>query len=580
MFDNTGNIFLSNYEVQLDDIIGALCDISFDIGIQLEEVIELTNKEKGFSIVDLFKEDFVKAISNIRIESLVDQTTEEGTIPGYTNQEFFSYIADHYNKTLFYDSGFLVALEGSDILLVDKEATTFLGLGDKSKERLIPALKNTKILKKLITNLKSDKIQRSLQKIDAFENDIFYRNTIKAIKQEGQPLLPFIKLAFLNEAITDISKVDTGNYWINTTAYLTRHGIDLTGDEEYYVMTDKDNGRTLGLVIKDNLLPYANVDLANYVKADQLYNYYWLLLKYTYSAKPAPVAAGADEELDEFKALVVDPQLNQLLSNLKNNFYIKDKTKINEKFLKFFNDVVILEKLDFLESYSFLMSSNHEQETALGVYNSEKIGTSYNLLHWLNHKGDKKVNHFRSPVPVEKNKTIIHTLKPAICYYFLEKYFEDLFEHLLNANHYAYLVNRRLLDKNELFCEIDFLVRTEQKFYYFETKTKLSKFYIDDFLKKVSKMIDKFKPMTDRGIEIEFVLVGGYSDPNVSDYQYFITNNENKEGVIYNTARATLNTKPYYFNVPVPDKEGKEIICIAEPEYDNLQNLVRSICPK
>ncbi|MHB1179578.1 MAG: hypothetical protein ACYCZO_14765, partial [Daejeonella sp.] len=311
-----------------------------------------------------------------------------------------------------------------------------------------------------------------------------------------------------------------------------------------------------------------------------LYNYYWILFKYTYSTKPAPLPANTDQTLDEFKALVTDSELNQLLSNLKNNFYIKDKTKINEKFVKFFNDVVILEKLDFLESYSFLMSSNYQEETALGIYNSEKLGTSYNLLHWLNHKGDKKVNHFRSPVPAEKTKTIIHTLKPAICYYFLEKYFEDLFQHLLSTNHYSFLVNRKLLEKGKPFCEIDFLVRTEQKFYYFETKTKLSKFYIEDFLKKASKMMDKFKPMTDMGIEIEYVLVGGYSDNNVADYQYFITNNENKDGVIYNTQRANLSTKPYYFTVPVPDKEGKQITCIAEPEYNNLQNLILSLCPK
>lgn len=579
MCDNTGNIFLSNYEVQLGDIVAAVCDISFDIGKQLEEVIEVHDKEKGFAIIDLFKEEFLQQISNIRTESLADQMTAESTIPGYTKQEFFSYIADHYNKTLFYDEEFLEAVKGSDILLVDKEATTFLGVGDKAKDRLIPALKSAKILKKLIANLKSEKIQRSLQKIDTFENDIFYRNTIKTTKLEGQPLLPFLKISFLNETLVEYGKVDNGNYWVNEAAYQAR-GIDLTGDVEYSILTDGKNGKTIGLVVKDNLLPYANVDLVKYINAPQLYNYYWILFKYTYSTKPAPLPANTDQTLDEFKALVTDSELNQLLSNLKNNFYIKDKTKINEKFVKFFNDVVILEKLDFLESYSFLMSSNYEEETALGVYNSEKLGTSYNLLHWLNHKGDKKVNHFRSPVPAEKTKTIIHTLKPAICYYFLEKYFEDLFQHLLSTNNYSFLVNRKLLEKGKPFCEIDFLVRTEQKFYYFETKTKLSKFYIEDFLKKASNMMDKFKPMTDMGIEIEYVLVGGYSDSNVADYQYFITNNENKDGVIYNTQRANLSTKPYYFTVPVPDKEGKQITCIAEPEYNNLQNLILSLCPK
>jgi len=86
--------------------------------------------------------------------------------------------------------------------------------------------------------------------------------------------------------------------------------------------------------------------------------------------------------------------------------------------------------------------------------------------------------------------------------------------------------------------------------------------------------------MTDKGIEIEYVLVGGYSDKNVKDYQYFIKNNEDKDGVIYNVHRSTLNSKPYYFTVPVPDKEGKQITCISEPEYNMLQVLLLSVCPK
>jgi len=579
MFDNTGNVFLFNYHVQLDDVIGAVCDISFDIGKQLEEVLEIVSKEKGFSIIDLFKEDFLKEITTIRMESLVDQTTDDGIIPAYTNEEFFSYIADHYNKALFYDEDFLKALIGSDLLLIDKETTNFLGIGEKAKERLIPALKSAKILKKLIENLKSEKVQRSLQKIDTFENEVFYRNTIRSTKMEGQPLLPYLNFSLLNTELIETGKVDRDNYWINNDAYLAR-GIDLTGDIEFSIVKDKESKKIIGLQIKDYLLPYANVDLVKYVINGQLYNYYWLLIKYAYSSKPTAVPVNTDNILMEFKALISDTELNQLLSNLKSNFYIKDKTTIKEKFSKFFNDVVLLERLESLESYSFLMSSNIEQETALGVYNNDKIGASYNLLHWLNHKGEGKVNHFRTPVPVEKSKTIIHSLKPAICYYFLEKYFEDLFEHILTANNYSYLANRKLLDKAKPFCEIDFLVRTENKFFYFENKTKLSKFYIDEFLKKSSKMMDKFKPMIDQGVDIEFVLVGGYSDSNVGEYQYFITNNEDKGGVIYNTTRENLSSKPYYFTVPIPDKEGKQITCIAEPEYNNLQNLILSICQK
>ncbi|OXB07819.1 hypothetical protein [Flavobacterium pectinovorum] len=577
MFDNKSNITHYIYRIQLEGIIKAICDISFDIGTQIQDIIVIKDKDKGFTIEDLFVDDFIKEI-NVRPESLSDQTSESGEVVlGLTPDQFFSRIADHFNSELFYLEEFLQALSDSSILFINKKENRFIGLNDSAKDRLIPALKGAKILKTLILQLKSEKIKGSLQKIDMFENDFFYRSTIQSNKQESQPLLVCIPQSLLNRATLKAEFVDRYDFWLNFELYHSSYGIDLAAIEEYSLLTDVENELEVGLLVGDYLLPYPNVDLIKYISEDKKLEYYWMLLENTYSIKPA-VELKKDTVIKDFTDLSRDVELNQLLSYLKNNFYISDKSLIKEKFIKFFNEVVIVENLDFLSEYQFLLSPEMAQETTLGVYSTEKKGDSYNLLHWINHKTTNKLDHFRKTVPTVKAKKIIFTLKPAICYYFLLKYFEDILESILVENKYVYLANHKFFDKGAE-TEIDFFVNTGKKLYYIETKTKLTKFYIDAFLKKSSSMINKFAPMTNHGIEIEFILIGGYSDSTVADYQYFIENSKKREDG-YNTERAALNGKPYYFTVPIPDKQGKQITCIAEPQYENLQSLVLELCQK
>lgn len=577
MFDNKSNITHYTYRIQLEGIIKAICDISFDIGTQIQDIIEIKDKNKGFTIEDLFIDGFIKDM-NIRPESLSDQTSESGeAIPGLTADQFFSRIADHFHTELFYLEEFLQGLNDSSILFINKKENRLIGLNDSAKDRLIPALKGAKILKTLISQLKSEKIQGSLQKIDMFENDFFYKSTIQSNKQESQPLLVYIDQSLFNKATLKTEIIDRFDFWLNFELYHSIYGIDLTAVEEYSLLTDGENELEVGLLVGDYLLPYPNVDLAKYISEDKKLEYYWLLLGNTYSIKPAQELQ-KDTVVKDFVDLNKDVELNQLLSYLKNNFYISDKSLIKEKFLKFFNEVVIVENLDHLTEYQFLLSPEMTQETTLGVYSTEKKGDSYNLLHWINHKSINKLDHFRKTIPTEKAKKIIYTLKPAICYYFLLKYFEDVLESILAENKYTYLTNHKFFDKGAE-TEIDFFVNTGKKLFYIETKTKLTKFYIDTFLKKSSSMINKFAPMLSQGIEVEFIIIGGYSDATVADYQYFIeASDKHKQG--YNIERADLNGKPYYFTIPIPDKQGKQMTCIAEPQYENLQSLVLQLCQK
>jgi hypothetical protein len=577
MFDNNGNIFLFNYQVQLDDIVKAICDIAFDIGEQIHEIIP-TKNDSGFGIEDLFTEDFLKEIS-VRPEKLSDQDIGDGvTVKGFTKEEFFAIIAEFYNKDLFFLPEFLMALENSDILFIDKQQNNLLGIGDRAKDRLVPALKKAEILKHLVSKLKSEKIQNSLVKINTFESEIFYKKAVVANVQTPKPLLLSLPFEWINEESIEKLEVDTDDYWTNHDLYRKKNS-ELVAAEQYFLIRDINSKKELGLLIDTVFIPYPNIEFDEYIKEEYVFDYYWKVLKNTYGIRPTLITEARQEIVEEFIQLKEDVDLAHLLSYLKFNFYIDDDSIIKEKFKKFFNAVVTLDKLEFLEDYQFLMSSDIEEETALGVYTHEKKGSSYNLLHWLNHNGPEKVSHYRTPYPKDKAKKIIHTLKPSICYYYLEKYFEDFFEGILTKNGYDFLANFSFNEKGSKFCEIDSLVKGKNKLYYFETKTKLTKFYIDDFLKKSSKMIEKLGPILGKGIEVEFILLGGYSDVNVRDFQYFIESSENVPAG-YNVMRNDLNTIPYYFNVPIPDKEGKTILCIAEPEFAKLETLVLELCQK
>ncbi|WP_341904148.1 hypothetical protein [Fluviicola taffensis] len=580
MFDNNSNVFSNDFTLQLDDIVKAICDISFDIGMQLQGPAVAGSTDAEFSIKDLFKDEFVAEMS-IRPERLTKQIAEDGTeIKPYTNDEFFALISQHYNDNLVIDKDFIAQLNGSDILFVDKKDTRFISTGERAHERLMAALKKVRILKQLISKLKSDKIQKSLEKIDIFETDILYKGAISTEQRAGQPVLAIIGLDFIENGIVATYPVDKEHFWFNEDKYAKLSpGFENVTDTG--ILKAISTGVKLGIVVNQKfLLPEPGIDLSSFIKRDRLEEYYFLLFEKTYSKKVRKLGY-ADSSLIEFKALSTDVALNQLLSHLKNNFYIANPALIEERFKIFFNSVIHFEKLALLKDYQFLLSSSIEEETLLGVYSDTKIGTEYNLLHWLNHEGIDKARHFRGGTePEKKAKKLVSTLKPAICYYFLEKYFEDLVEKALQTNNYQFLSNITLLENKKVYCEVDFLVLANKKFYYVEAKTKLSRYYIDDFLKKSSKIIDKLQPMIDQGIEVHFVLLSSYSDKTVTDYQFFIDEHSDKKESGYNETRSGLNCLPYHFQVPIPDKEGQRITCVAEPEFDKLQKILLSICPK
>lgn len=577
MFDNYTNISLFNYEIHLETIVKAVCEISFDIGVQLDGLVELRNRDAGFTILDLFNDPFLKEMS-IRPEEVLDRYDEKGElIKGMGKDGLIGKIAAYFNEEITKLPKFEESLSATtDVVFLNRLSTKFMGYGDKGKERLIMAIKKTKILEILVSKLNSEKIQKSLGNLAFFENEIFYKGVISEQKFVGQPEVTIVPASILKIEELHALPVDEKDIWINAKFYKRYPFFSMSN--EISIISDS-NGIEMGIIVGTCFIPYVNIHLAPFIKPEFLKSYYFDLLINTYSKKKRGIDVKLDDLVKDFKTQVSNSKLSFLLSHLKNNFYLDGTVAIDSEFSHFFNSVVSVEQLEHLKEYHFLLSPSIQDETVLGVYTNVKKDKDYNLIHWLNHDGESKVNHYRSVSPKNMSKRFVSTLKPSICYYFLSKYFEDFVEIILDENEYSYASNHHFTIDKEEFTEVDFLIETSKKITYVESKTKISKFYIDGYLKRASQLIDKFKKLYDDGIEIQFVLIGSFSDKTVSEYQYFIDTSGNKDRG-YNVKREGLNSIPYLFDVPIPDKGGKTITIIAEPEFEKLKQIILEICPK
>lgn len=164
MFDNYTNISLFNYEIHLETIVKAVCEISFDIGVQLDGLVELRNRDAGFTILDLFNDPFLKEMS-IRPEEVLDRYDEKGElIKGMGKDGLIGKIAAYFNEEITKLPKFEESLSATtDVVFLNRLSTKFMGYGDKGKERLITAIKKTKILEILVSKLNSEKIQEHRQ---------------------------------------------------------------------------------------------------------------------------------------------------------------------------------------------------------------------------------------------------------------------------------------------------------------------------------------------------------------------------------------------------------------------------------
>ncbi|THV56431.1 nuclease-related domain-containing protein [Chryseobacterium candidae] len=553
-----------NFRIVLDSVVFAICNLAFDIGKQIYDIDP--DQEKIF-LKELFKEDFYTEIG-LR-DSELDQ---------YNEKDIFTEIANHYNSQVLKEENILNEFIESDVLLINKIETFVYSVNDEKnfKTRFIRAVKKFGLLEDIIGNLNDEKIRNSLSKINLFESDTFYKDIIETVDSTIKPQLPFLDIDLLDETKYTKDSIDDKDIWINNSCYSSVFLIneDLINSEDVYLVSDNESNATIGILLQKTLIPYTKIDITDYISNEKMLDFFWQMFLYNYSTKTkiSPISASG-KELTEFKHKINDGELNKLLSFLKYNLYIKDEKIIPQEFLIFFEKVTLISQLKYIENFEFLVSESKENHTALGIYAKEKIGREYNLIHWLNNNGEDNLSHFRNSQGNRKRKNNIHTLKPEISYYFIENYFEDFFDRILRENDYEFMRNIEL-ESIDFKCEIDFLIKTKNTLYIVETKTKLTKYYIESHIKKISKIINLLKNLTNKKIEIKFLMVSAYSEESVQDFKYFI--NEHK---IYNKKRDGLSSIPYLFDVPIPDKENEILQCISEPEFDKLKSLILEVCP-
>jgi len=330
----------------------------------------------------------------------------------------------------------------------------------------------------------------------------------------------------------------------------------------------------IGLLYGTNIYAIANQDFKSLIKEEYLKEYYWLLFKDVFKKDAKGKPGFSHELLTEFKSEMKKPKLNKLLSYLKKNHYILRSELVGyEEFEKYFEEVNKIKDLQHISSLEFYVS-DIKGKTALGIFTNDKIGTSFNLLHWIRqHDEEEKHDYYRDVnKPVTKNRDLVLALKPQIAFYFITSYFEDFIELILKDLSADHLKNFELFIYTKSLGEIDFLIKSDNRLSFIEAKTKMTDDYIEAFVAKSNKLL---QVLNDNSIESQFYLISAYSDNSCERKRFFI-NKTQKEG--YNASREGLFTIPYYFEVPIPQQNDAILTCIAEPEYDKLKVIIEEIC--
>ena len=582
MFDNHSGVFVYKYKIELDTVISTILSISFDILLQLE------NKESSENdielAINLFSNSLYEGLK-IKKEDYLIKDEDEKYI--FSKEHLFDQIITFYNDKLFQDTDILKYLEGSEIAFIRKSEKIIYGFIDKNNSEIInrvkKAINSKNIINVLINYLEDLRIKSALSNIHKLNSPFLYGDVIRLDKQAGKVPNKIIDYDIFDDSRFTLDKVAYEDIWTNKTAYKRKFKIDIPNivadskDEHYSIISD--NGTEIGLKINNKVLPFLNVNIIEYIKEDKRIFYQWLLLKDSYTT--------SENKRSNLNSLVIDfindsknSDFTQLLSNLQKNLYLPAGISIKAEYNKYFRSYTYTEKLKFLEEY-ILYFPEQSDETGLCVYTNQKKGDEYNLLHWIEPKDSKQFSHYRKSVPENIKRTLVSILKPEIAFYVLEKYFEDTVEDILKKDDFKYIANAVFTINNEKKWEIDFIIYSQKndKIYFVEAKTKLNKEYIYSYTGKSSEL--EFSLRKQLGIEdskilnIEYIIISGFSDKNVDAYQHFIGEKDN-----YNKMREGFSTLPYHFSIPISTIKGKNLTCIAEPEYDKLKEIITEICPK
>lgn len=573
MFDNNNKIFAYKIALKLDPYLVALFNLCYDINIKLENITD--DQEDIKHAVSLFSDDFYNMLG-INKDEYLDQ--DENSQYVYTKEQFFNTLATHLNLHYLRSKEFLDNLKTKEFLYYFIDNFYIYSTLPKQREvenSLNDKLKKINVIGDIIDNLNEEKLRDSIKSISTIYALNKAGQYIKVINQENlKPELLYINADLLNFELLEKRDVDIENIWINYEHELNSElKFDLDKDE-YFVVVDKnsENKNVIGLKVNDHILLKYNVDLKEYIKEENSNLYLWQLLKENYLRKREQHLYNS-ELIKSFKEKSNEREFNKLLCNLKHNLYIDRDVVITDDYQCFFEKFIAIKGLNDLLNFNFFLPDENVGKELLGIYTEQKIGKRYNLLHYLKHKDDDYIEDFVNSESQKKEKIKVHILKAELSFYFVEKYYEDIIEDLLTEFNLDFISNVELCMKGQSKAEFDFVIFKDDKFYFLETKTTLTKDNVYDTSKKYNNNIEYLKKITNSDVQnFNFILLGFLSNENIDNYRHFFTD-EN-----YNTPREEFAVTPYRFKVPFFSHQNLELECIAEPEISKLKEFIKEIC--
>ncbi|UUC45764.1 hypothetical protein [Flavobacterium cerinum] len=574
MFDNNNKVFAYKIALKLDKYLVALFNLCYDVYIKLED-ITINENDIEYAIL-LFTDEFYDHLEVNKDEYLEKDENDQYR---FTKDQFFNTLAVHLNAYYLRSQIFVSKLNTPDFLYYLKDNFHIYSTLAKKKEvenSLNDKFKTINVISNIIENLNNNRLKESINSISTIYDFNKAGQYIKVTTPENfKPQTIFIKDDLLNFDLLESDVFDFDDIWVNYEHDLNNElSFDLDNDEYYIIRDNNSNDKTtLGIKVNDHILLKSNIDIKKYVKKENVNKYLWQLLKDNYLKKRQQKLLCNSELIKNFKEKSKEGDFNKLLCNLKNNLYLDRSVDIKEDYQCFFEKFIVVKKLSDLSNFNFFLPDEDVEKELLGISSEQKIGDKYHLLHYLKHKDDRFTEGFVNSEPKKKEKSKIYILKAELSFYLVEKYYEDLIEELLQGLGVDFISNVELRVNGESKAEFDFVIFKDDKFYFLEAKTTLTKDNVYDTSKKYHNNIEYLKRIIDSDLEsVKFILLGFLSNPNLDNYKHFFTDSS------YNTRRDGFAVTPYKFKIPFFGHPNLELECIAEPELSKLKEFIKDIC--
>lgn len=475
--------------------------------------------------------------------------------------ELFLVEISRYLKLFLYKN--LDKLDGGDIrLLYEPKGLLVAPSRKKPAHALIAWIKSAEIMRQFLGLVKYEPVCVIKETLVELLNDQYFGSAVKANEESA------LKAAVIPmDALEDyeVYPVDPESIWINND--LSKElGVN-EGTECGEVKFPNIDG--VSLMIGDVVFPLTGIDL--YVKEDAKQNYFWKMLSDIYVNKKKSISIYR-EQSSEFKAAFKKSEFAQLMAKLQYNLYIKKEGQtVPKAYRQFFEEVYNIE--EFIDKNNLILFTGthlgeqiQNKQTMLGIYNTEKDGTNYNLHAWVNVEAEDRHKKTEASGVEEISIKTVYALKPQYSYYFASTYFEDLFQEVLQEQGIETLhdVELSLSEKpGSPYIEVDnFVRRQDGTIVFIENKTTLNRYNIEETVNKIAKfhqvMIDSYP-----SIHIEYLLAAPYMNNTVEEaYSYFM-----------NVERSTATN----FFIPIARFNGIRLHCVIEPEYEKLKAMMADL---